>query len=61
MLGSYKLIEHLLIPMRVCNIPEVRELETSLYPLFKEVKKDTIVALSRESANEVFSGNPWFH
>lgn len=47
--------------MRVCNLPEVRELETSLYLLIKEVKKDTIAALSRETANEVFSGNPWFH
>ncbi|MDQ0418909.1 asparagine synthase (glutamine-hydrolyzing) [Croceifilum oryzae] len=60
-LGAEKLVENLLIPMRARDLPGVGELETSLYLLFKEMKKDATVALSGESADEVFSGYPWFH
>ncbi|HDR7696190.1 TPA: asparagine synthase (glutamine-hydrolyzing), partial [Bacillus thuringiensis] len=60
-LGSDSLIEYLLTPMRARDLPGVGELETSLYLLFKEMKKDATVALSGESADEVFSGYPWFH
>ncbi|MDR2995626.1 MAG: asparagine synthase (glutamine-hydrolyzing) [Bacillus cereus] len=60
-LGPEKLIENLLIPMRARDLPGVGELETSLYLLFREMKKDATVALSGESADEVFSGYPWFH
>ncbi|KEK23991.1 asparagine synthase (glutamine-hydrolyzing) [Bacillus gaemokensis] len=60
-LGSEKLMKNLLIPMRARDLPGVGELETSLYLLFKEMKKDATVALSGESADEVFSGYPWFH
>jgi asparagine synthase (glutamine-hydrolysing) len=33
----------------------------SLYLLFEEVRKDSTVALSGESADEVFGGYRWFH
>ncbi|MFD0772482.1 asparagine synthase (glutamine-hydrolyzing) [Streptomonospora algeriensis] len=33
----------------------------SLYLLFKEIRKESTVALSGESADEVFGGYPWFH
>ncbi|WP_034762238.1 asparagine synthase (glutamine-hydrolyzing) [Rossellomorea vietnamensis] len=56
-----KLVDNLLIPMRARDLPGVGEIETSLYLLFKEMKKDATVALSGESADEVFSGYPWFH
>ena len=56
-----KLVENLLTPMRARDLPGVGEIETSLYLLFKEMKKDATVALSGESADEVFSGYPWFH
>ncbi|MFY4775676.1 asparagine synthase (glutamine-hydrolyzing) [Metabacillus sp. RGM 3146] len=59
--GADKLVENLLVPMRARDLPGVGELETSLYLLFKEMKKDATVALSGESADEVFSGYPWFH
>ncbi|TKI88155.1 asparagine synthetase B, partial [Bacillus cereus] len=39
-LGSDSLIEYLLTPMRARDLPGVGELETSLYLLFKEMKKD---------------------
>lgn len=60
-LGADQLVENLLVPMRARDLPGVGELETSLYLLFKEMKKDATVALSGESADEVFSGYPWFH
>jgi asparagine synthase (glutamine-hydrolysing) len=59
--GADKLIENLLVPMRARDLPGVGELETSLYLLFTEMKKEATVALSGESADEVFSGYPWFH
>lgn len=34
---------------------------SSLYLLFKAIKQDATVALSGESADEVFGGYPWFH
>ncbi|MFF4344240.1 asparagine synthase (glutamine-hydrolyzing) [Kitasatospora sp. NPDC001540] len=35
--------------------------DTSLYLLFKAVREQSTVALSGESADEVFGGYPWFH
>ncbi len=59
--GAEKLVNNLLMPMRARDLPGVGEIETSLYLLFTEMKKDATVALSGESADEVFSGYPWFH
>lgn len=56
-----ELVEHLPISYRSHDLPGGGEMETSLYLLFKHVKKDATVALSGESADEVFGGYPWFH
>jgi asparagine synthase (glutamine-hydrolysing) len=37
------------------------DLDSSLYLLFKAIREQSTVALSGESANEVFGGYPWFH
>jgi asparagine synthase (glutamine-hydrolysing) len=37
------------------------ETDTSLYLLFKAIKEESTVALSGESADEVFAGYRWFH
>ncbi|SEI01984.1 asparagine synthase (glutamine-hydrolysing) [Halobacillus karajensis] len=60
-LDADELVENLLVPMRARDLPGVGEIETSLYLLFKEMEKEATVALSGESADEVFSGYPWFH
>ena len=60
-LTSQNLVDNLLVPMRARDLPGVGEIETSLYLLFTEMKKEATVALSGESADEVFSGYPWFH
>ncbi len=37
------------------------DLDNSLYLLFKAIREQSTVALSGESADEVFGGYPWFH
>ncbi|MEV0618262.1 asparagine synthase (glutamine-hydrolyzing) [Nonomuraea sp. NPDC050404] len=37
------------------------DLDASLYLLFKAIREHSTVALSGESADEVFGGYPWFH
>ncbi|MGW1677352.1 asparagine synthase (glutamine-hydrolyzing) [Saccharopolyspora sp. NPDC002376] len=37
------------------------DLDSSLYLLFKAIREHSTVALSGESADEVFAGYPWFH
>ena len=56
-----ELIENLLVPMRAHDWPAIGQIETSLYLLFKAMKQDATVAISGESADEVFGGYPWFH
>jgi asparagine synthase (glutamine-hydrolysing) len=56
-----ELVENLLMPMRAHDWPAIGQLEASLYLLFKTMKQDATVAISGESADEVFGGYPWFH
>jgi asparagine synthase (glutamine-hydrolysing) len=56
-----ELVENLLVPMHAFDLPLMGEIATSLYLLFKAMKRDATVALSGESADEVFGGYPWFH
>ncbi len=56
-----ELIENLFVPLHAHDFPTMGQLETSLYLLFKAMKQDATVALSGESADEVFGGYPWFH
>lgn len=37
------------------------DMDTSLYLFFNEVRKHSTVAVSGESADELFGGYPWFH
>jgi asparagine synthase (glutamine-hydrolysing) len=55
------LVENLLAPMRARDMPALGQMETSLYLLFQAMKQDATVALSGESADEIFGGYPWFH
>ncbi|WP_020392427.1 asparagine synthase (glutamine-hydrolyzing) [Kribbella catacumbae] len=43
------------------DAPATGDMDTSLYLLFKAVREHTTVAISGESADEVFGGYPWFH
>ena len=60
-LDAAQLLENLLVPTLSHDAPGFGQLETSLYLLCKGVKQHATVALSGESADEVFGGYPWFH
>lgn len=42
------------------DMPGMADVDSSLYLFCKEVKKDFVVALSGECADELFGGYPWF-
>ena len=43
------------------DLPGMTDIDSSLFLFSKEIRKDAIVALSGECADEVFGGYPWFH
>jgi asparagine synthase (glutamine-hydrolysing) len=43
------------------DLPGMADVDSSLYLFCREIKKDATVALSGESADEIFGGYPWFH
>lgn len=43
------------------DTPGLGDMDLSLYLLFKAIREQSTVALSGESADEVFGGYPWFH
>ncbi len=61
LLGTDDLLEHFLAPLFARDLPSLGEMDTSLYLLFRRIKQRHTVAVSGESADEVFGGYPWFH
>ncbi|WP_329585659.1 asparagine synthase (glutamine-hydrolyzing) [Kitasatospora sp. NBC_01250] len=48
--------------LRASDLPTgFGDMDTSLYLLFRAIRRHSTVALSGESADEVFGGYPWFH
>lgn len=43
------------------DLPGMADIDSSLLWFCKEVKKDFVVSLSGECADEIFGGYPWFH
>jgi asparagine synthase (glutamine-hydrolysing) len=43
------------------DLPGMADVDSSLYLFCREVKNNHTVALSGESADEIFGGYPWFH
>lgn len=60
-LDTPDLLEHFMAPLFARDLPSAGEMDVSLYLLFREIKKTHTVAVSGESADEVFGGYPWFH
>ena len=61
MVDTPALVENLLAPLYAHDFPTAGQMTSSLYLLFHAMKQDATVALSGESADEVFGGYPWFH
>jgi asparagine synthase (glutamine-hydrolyzing) len=55
-----ELLDNILVPMYAHDHPAYGQIETSMYLLFKAMKKEATVALSGESADEVFGGYSWY-
>lgn len=49
------------VPLRAHDLPAFGEMYTSMYLLFRELRRHCTVALSGESADEVFGGYLWYH
>ena len=48
-------------PLKAHDLPALGDLWVSLYVLFGEIRRESTVALSGESADEVFGGYRWYH
>src|SRR5262249_2848959 len=58
--GPDELLDNLMVPTLAHDAPGLGQIETSLYLLCREMKRHATVALSGESADEIFGGYRWF-
>ncbi len=49
------------VPRRALDLPAMGDMYTSMYLLFRDLREHSTVALSGESADEVFGGYTWYH
>lgn len=61
MLDNHLLSEKLREGVYARDLPGMADIDVSLYLLAKEIKKDFVVAVSGECADEIFGGYPWFY
>ncbi|MDG3044108.1 asparagine synthase-related protein [Bacillus sp. B6(2022)] len=47
--------------VEVRDLPGMADIDSSLLWFCREIKKDFVVGLSGECADEIFGGYPWFH
>lgn len=55
------LVDHLEEAVLVKDLPGMADVDSSLLWFCREIKKDFVVSLSGECADEIFGGYPWFH
>jgi len=56
-----QLAEHLIEAVHVRDLPGMADIDSSLLWFCREIKKEFVVSLSGECADEIFGGYPWFH
>ncbi|MFB6465284.1 asparagine synthase (glutamine-hydrolyzing) [Cytobacillus sp. Hz8] len=56
-----QLVEYLFEAIEVRDLPGMADVDSSLLWFCREIKKDFVVSLSGECADEIFGGYPWFH
>ncbi|MDQ1147128.1 asparagine synthase (glutamine-hydrolyzing) [Bacillus sp. SORGH_AS 510] len=60
-ISQAQLVNDLLEATHVKDLPGMADVDSSLLWFCKEIKKDFVVSLSGECADEIFGGYPWFH
>ncbi|MFZ5633858.1 MAG: asparagine synthase (glutamine-hydrolyzing) [Bacillota bacterium] len=60
-IDNAELADALVSAVRANDLPGMADVDSSLYLFCREIKKNATVALSGESADEVFGGYPWFY
>ena len=56
-----QLVNDLMEAVHVRDCPGMADVDSSLLWFCREIKKDVVVGLSGECADEIFGGYPWFH
>lgn len=59
-LNHVDLVNYLEESLIAKDLPGMADVDSSLYLFCKEVKKDFVIAVSGECADEIFGGYPWF-
>ena len=59
-LDTQNLVDHLYAAVDARDLPGMADVDVSLLLFCKEIKKVADVALSGESADEIFGGYPWY-
>ena len=54
-------LHDLIEAVHVRDLPGMADVDSSLLWFCREIKKDFVVSLSGECADEIFGGYPWFH
>lgn len=60
-ISQEQLANHLIEAVHVRDMPGMADVDSSLLWFCREIKKDFVVSLSGECADEIFGGYPWFY
>lgn len=60
-ISNDELVQYLTEAVLVRDLPGMADIDSSLLWFCREIKKDFVVSLSGECADEIFGGYPWFH
>ncbi|WP_433957599.1 asparagine synthase (glutamine-hydrolyzing) [Cytobacillus horneckiae] len=60
-ISQEELAANLIEAVHVRDLPGMADIDSSLLWFCREIKKDHVVSLSGECADEIFGGYPWFH
>ncbi len=60
-ISQEKLADYLIEAVLVRDLPGMADVDSSLLWFCREIKKDFVVSLSGECADEIFGGYPWFY
>ncbi|MET3696300.1 asparagine synthase (glutamine-hydrolysing) [Bacillus oleivorans] len=60
-ISQEELVDYLVEAVHVRDLPGMADIDSSLLWFCKQIKKEFVVSLSGECADEIFGGYPWFY